>query len=219
MTNAATAPEVGLAEFTRRPRWRKEDHEAVRLWAREADDAVELGRLNEQQTGRLLVEKYADIDSGSELRAANGRRTIRCDHAAGQGGHAMTSRRSRMFVAAIAFVMPVAVQAQDSPQRKELRRVDLSGAAGMEVISSISEFRPGDELPRHLHHGVEAGYVVQGAMVQNPGQPPAMLATGAPILNLRDAVHGGFKVVGPGNLILFTVHTVDKGKPLYDWVK
>ena len=38
----------------------------------------------------------------------------------------------------------------------------------MEVISSISEFKPGDELPRHLHHGVEAGYVVQGAMVQNP---------------------------------------------------
>ncbi len=56
-------------------------------------------------------------------------------------------------------------------------------------------------------------------MVQNPGQPPTMLATGAPILNLRDVVHGGFKVVGPGNLILFTVHTVDKGKPLYDWVK
>ena len=55
----------------------------------------------------------------------------------------------------------------------------------MEVVSSISEFRPGDELPRHLHHGVEAGYVVQGAMVQNPGQPPAMLATGAPILNLK----------------------------------
>ena len=131
----------------------------------------------------------------------------------------MTSLRSKMFVAAIALVMPVVAQAQDSPQRKELRRVDLSGAAGMEVISSISEFRPGDELPRHLHHGVEAGYVIQGAMVQNPGQPPAMLATGAPILNLRDVVHGGFKVVGPGNVILFTVHTVDKGKPLYDWVK
>ena len=96
---------------------------------------------------------------------------------------------------------------------------DLSGAAGMEVVSSISEFKPGEELPRHLHHGVEAGYVVQGAMVQNPGQQPAMLATGAPILNLREVVHGGFKVVGPGNLILFTVHTVDKGEPLYDWAK
>jgi quercetin dioxygenase-like cupin family protein len=125
-----------------------------------------------------------------------------------------------LFAAATALVMATAAQAQDSPQRKELRRADLSGAPGMEVISSISEYKPGEELPRHLHHGVEAGYVVQGAMVQNPGQPqPVMLATGAPILNLRDVVHGGFKVVGPGNLILFTVHTVDKGKPLYDWAK
>ena len=127
--------------------------------------------------------------------------------------------RSRLLFAATVFGVAVVAQAQDSPQRKELRRVDLSGAAGMEVISSISEFRPGEELPRHLHHGVEAGYVVQGAMVQNPGQPPTMLTTGAPILNLRDVVHGGFKVVGPGNVILFTVHTVDKGKPLYDWMK
>jgi quercetin dioxygenase-like cupin family protein len=127
--------------------------------------------------------------------------------------------RSRLFVAAIVFGIAFVAHAQDSEQRKELRRVDLSGAAGMEVISSISEFKPGDELPRHVHHGVEAGYVVQGAVVQNPGQPPTMLATGAPILNLRDVAHGGFKVVGPGNLILFTVHTVDKGKPLYDWVK
>jgi quercetin dioxygenase-like cupin family protein len=125
----------------------------------------------------------------------------------------------RLFVAATAFVVAAVAQAQDSPQRKELRRVDLSGAPEMEIISSISEFKPGDELPRHLHHGVEAGYVVQGAMVQNPGQAPTMLTTGAPILNLRDVVHGGFKVVGPGNLILFTVHAVDKGKPLYDLVK
>jgi len=133
----------------------------------------------------------------------------------------MRSARSGLFVVASAFAMVIAVAAhsQDSPQRKELKRVDLSGAPGMEVVSSISEFKPGEELPRHIHHGVEAGYVVQGAMVQNPGQAPMMLATGAPILNLRDVPHGGFKVVGPGNLILFTVHTVDKGKPLYDWVK
>ena len=131
----------------------------------------------------------------------------------------MNLLRSGIFVAAAAIVMASGAQAQDSPQRKELRRVDLSGAQGMEVVSSISEFKPGETFPRHLHHGVEAGYVVQGAMVQNPGQPPTMLATGAPILNLRDVVHGGFTVLGPGNLILFTVHTVDKGKPLYDWVK
>jgi quercetin dioxygenase-like cupin family protein len=119
----------------------------------------------------------------------------------------------------LTLAIPVAAYSQDSPQRKELRRADLSGAPGMEVISSISEYKPGEELPRHLHHGVEAGYVVQGAMIQVPGQPPGQLKTGDPILNLRDVPHGGFKIVGPGSLILFTVHTVDKGKPLYDWIK
>jgi quercetin dioxygenase-like cupin family protein len=129
--------------------------------------------------------------------------------------------RSGLFVGACALAMAIAVaaSAQDLKQRKELKRVDLSGAQNMEVVSSVSTFKAGDEFPRHLHHGVEAGYVVQGAMVQLPGQQPTMMQTGAPILNLRDAVHGGFKVIGPGELILFTVHTVDKGKPLYDWVK
>ena len=120
---------------------------------------------------------------------------------------------------AAAMIMSVAAYSQDLPQRKEMRRVDLSGAPNMEVVSSVSTFQPGDVFPRHLHHGVELGYVVQGTMVQLPGQEPTMMATGAPIMNLRDAVHGGFKVIGPGTLILFTVHTVDKGKPLYDWVK
>src|SRR5258708_35269046 len=98
----------------------------------------------------------------------------------------------RLFVAATALVVAAVAQAQDSPQRKELRRADLSGAPGMEVISSISEFKPGDELHRHLHHGVETGYVVQGAMVQNLGQAPTMLTTGAPILNPRAVGQRGF---------------------------
>jgi quercetin dioxygenase-like cupin family protein len=120
--------------------------------------------------------------------------------------------------AALALVMGIPAQAQDLPQRKERSRVDLTGATNMEVISSLTTFKAGDEFPRHLHHGVELGYVVQGAMVQVPGQAPREMKTGDPIQNLRDAVHGGFKVVS-GELILFTVHSVDKGKPLYDWVK
>ena len=120
---------------------------------------------------------------------------------------------------AVALLASVATYSQDLPQRKEMKRVDLSGAPNMEVVSSVSTFKPGDVFPRHLHHGVELGYVVQGTMVQVGDAAPTMMATGAPIQNLRDAVHGGFKVIGPGNLILFTVHSVDKGKPLYDWVK
>jgi len=31
--------------------------------------------------------------------------------------------------------------------------------------------------------------------------------------------HAGFKVVGDTSLILLTVHVVDKGKPVYEYVK
>ena len=47
--------------------------------------------------------------------------------------------------------------AQDSPGRKEMRRVDVSGAPGMEVVLSLGEYKAGDEIPAHFHHGVEAG--------------------------------------------------------------
>lgn len=106
--------------------------------------------------------------------------------------------------------------AQDSSARTELKRVELSGAPGMEVISSIVEFKPGEEVPAHIHHGVEAAYVLQGAMLQAPGKAPSLIATGAAVMNLRDVVHGGAKVVGDTSFKLFTVHVVDKNKPLYD---
>jgi len=111
----------------------------------------------------------------------------------------------------------VAQTLNDSPQRVEQKRTDLSGAPGMEVIASTAEYKPGDSIDLHSHHGIEALYVVQGASVQAPGKDPVKLATGATILNLRDVRHAGFKVVGDTSLKVFTVHVVDKGKPLYDY--
>jgi len=113
----------------------------------------------------------------------------------------------------------VAQTLTDSAQRVEQKRADLSGAPGMEVIASVGEYKPGDGIELHFHHGIEAAYVVQGAMVQAPGREPSPLPTGASLLNLRDVKHGGFKVVGDTSLKLFTVHIVDKGKPLYDYTK
>ena len=123
-----------------------------------------------------------------------------------------------LFALGVASTL-VAQTAGDSAQRVELKRADLSGALGMEVIASLSEYKKGDGIDLHLHHGIEAGYVVQGSMVQSPGSEPRALATGANLLNLRDVKHGGFKVVGETPLKLFTVHIVDKGKPLYDYTK
>jgi quercetin dioxygenase-like cupin family protein len=111
----------------------------------------------------------------------------------------------------------VAQTLTDSAQRVERQRADLSDAPGMEVIISVGEYKPGDSIDLHIHHGIEAAYVIQGATIQAAGREPAMLSTGASVMNLRDVKHGGFKVVGDTSLKLFTVHVVDKGKPLYDY--
>ena len=111
----------------------------------------------------------------------------------------------------------VAQTPTDSPQRIEQKRADLSGAPNMEVIESISEYHNGDRVDLHLHHGLEAAYVLQGSMIQPDGKEPVMLPTGAVLLALRDAKHGGYRIVGDTPLTLFTVHVVDKGAPLYDF--
>ena len=107
----------------------------------------------------------------------------------------------------------------DTPQRKEQKRTDLTGAPHMEVIASIVEIKPGESSELHLHHGVEAFHVLHGSSIQAPGKEPVMLPSGLTSLNLRDVPHGAFKVVGDTPLKLLTVHIVDKGKPLYDYVK
>lgn len=105
----------------------------------------------------------------------------------------------------------------DSPQRVEQKRTDLSGAPGMEVIASVAEYKPGDSVALHSHHGIETAYVVQGATVQVPGKDPTLLPAGTTLLNLRDVRHAGFRIVGDTSLKLFTVHVVDKGRPLYEY--
>jgi quercetin dioxygenase-like cupin family protein len=107
----------------------------------------------------------------------------------------------------------------DLLQRQELKRADLTTSPEMEVITSISEFKKGETIPRHYHHGIETGYVLQGTMVQLPGRAPTMMQTGSTIMNLREVPHAGFTVVGDQSLKILTVHIVDKGKPLYEWVK
>jgi quercetin dioxygenase-like cupin family protein len=107
----------------------------------------------------------------------------------------------------------------DLPQRQELKRGDLTSSQDVEVITSVSEIRKGESIPRHYHHGIETGYVLQGTMVQLPGQGPTMLQAGTAFMYLRDVPHGPITVVGDQPLKVVTVHIVDKGKPLYEWIK
>ncbi len=113
----------------------------------------------------------------------------------------------------------VAQTTADVPQRKEHHRADLSGAPDMEVVVSTSEYQAGDTMDFHVHHGLEAVYVIQGATIQRQDKDPMQLETGSSALNLRDVKHGGFKVIGDTPLKLFTVHIVDQDKPMYDFSK
>lgn len=125
-----------------------------------------------------------------------------------------------VFLLGLGFITVSSAQkVNDSPQRVEQKRTDLSGAPGMELIASTAEYKPGDTVDLHFHHGVEAAYVIQGATVQVPGKAPISLQTGSTLMNLRDVKHAGFTVIGDTSLKLFTVHVVDKNKPLYDYVK
>ncbi len=112
-----------------------------------------------------------------------------------------------------------ALHAQEETKRIELRRADLTGAAGTEVIMARLEIPPGGLVPRHFHHGDEFLYVLDGGSFRAPGRDPVTLGAGATLHFPREVPHGGFKVVGEGPLKVLTVHVVDKGKPLVEVVK
>ena len=114
-----------------------------------------------------------------------------------------------------ASLLSLSANAQDSPFRKELKRADLTGT-NMELITSISEIKPGDTSTLHIHHGEETLYVLEGGTIELPDGKQVPFPTGIAAVNIRDVPHGAFKVVGDKPVKLLTVHIVDKGKPLYD---
>jgi quercetin dioxygenase-like cupin family protein len=86
----------------------------------------------------------------------------------------------------------------------------------MEVVTSISEIKPGDVSTLHFHHGEESFYVLEGGTIELPDGKQVPMQAGVANVNVRNAPHGAFKVVGDKTIKLLTVHIVDKGKPLYD---
>lgn len=130
----------------------------------------------------------------------------------------MIIKHAATMVASVTLLLASTLVMADEGTRTELKRADLPDAPGMEVIASVTEYQPGETLKRHLHHGTESGYVIQGAQVQAEGKEPVMLPTGAAVLYQRDVPHGGFKVIGDTSLKIYAVHIVDKDKPVYEWL-
>ncbi len=131
----------------------------------------------------------------------------------------MQIMNTKAFAAALLLVLVGTVQAEQSGQRSELARADIDGAPGMEFVSTLNVYQPGDSIRRHFHHGIETGYVLQGGLIQPPDKDPVAIPTGAVLHFARGEHHAGFTIVGDTPLRIFTTHIVDKGKPLYHWVE
>ena len=104
----------------------------------------------------------------------------------------------------------------DSPPLVEKNHTILPDAPYIEVISSMEEFKPGQHMKWHYHHGVEVIYVIQGATVQLNGKAKTTFKTGTTLMIPVGVRHEGFKVIGKQNLKLFLVHIVERNKPLFD---
>jgi quercetin dioxygenase-like cupin family protein len=127
-------------------------------------------------------------------------------------------KASTLLLAALLTVATSAVASAQDVKRTELKRSDLTGT-NMEVIMSVVEAPPGAMLPKHFHHGEEAFYVLEGAMVEMPDGTKSDRAAGSGSINVRDVPHAGYKVTGDKTLKLLTVHVIDKGKPMSEPAK
>lgn len=123
----------------------------------------------------------------------------------------------KLFLASL-FAMVIGTAQAQSITRDELKRADLTGK-DMDVIVNVVTVPPGANLPKHIHPGEEAVYVLEGATLELPGGSQRQFPTGAATINTRDVPHAGFKVAGDKALKMLTVLIVDKGKPVTEVVK
>ena len=117
-----------------------------------------------------------------------------------------------------AFGIAASATAQEL-KRTELSRTDLTGVDGKEVVVTMLEAPAGSTSVRHFHYGDEVFYVLDGAMIQVPGQEPQARVTGSVGYNKREIPHAGYKVIGDKPLKLSSIYIVDKGRPLQIEVK
>jgi Cupin domain len=124
----------------------------------------------------------------------------------------MVIAKASIVAALTAVVFVGLAHAQDNldpKSRQELKRADVSGTK-MEIIISVVENQLGETIPRHIHHGEEAFYVLQGGTLETSDGKQIKLPAGAAAINL------GLKVIGDTPFKYLAVHVVDKGAPLYD---
>lgn len=131
-------------------------------------------------------------------------------------------KASPFFVFVGAFIVFIGISpahAIENDRTAGHKRNDLDSQSAMEVVSGIEEYKQGEKIPAHFHHGIETIYVIQGTSVKTDSGETRQIPTGAQIVNLRDVMHAGYIVTGDTSFKFYAVRIVDKGKPLFDSAK
>ena len=103
--------------------------------------------------------------------------------------------------------------------RTVLQRVDDPGAKTHEAVMAAVDFPAGASAGRHLHHGIEIGYVLDGSVVvDHQGRQPVTKKAGEYFQIDAAAAHDA-KNAGQTPAKLLVVYLVEKGKPLAEPVK
>jgi quercetin dioxygenase-like cupin family protein len=121
---------------------------------------------------------------------------------------------------AIGALGTTALHAQgDGIKRTMLQRKDLTGVDGREVFMGTAEIAPGAAAGKHIHHGTEVGYVLEGSgVLEVEGEAPRTITAGDSYhidpMKPHDA-----KNTGSAPVKVLAIYIVEKGKPLAEPVK
>jgi quercetin dioxygenase-like cupin family protein len=133
------------------------------------------------------------------------------------------TRLTLLLVLALGVAAGIGVErtllAQSGITRTVLQRVDDPASAKYEVVMGIATLPPGASAGRHLHHGLEIGYVLEGTVVfDHAGRPSVTKKAGEHFQNDVAAAHDARNDTKTPAKIL-AVYVVEKGKPLADPAK
>mgnify|MGYP001059413198 CR=1 FL=1 len=117
-----------------------------------------------------------------------------------------------LIAAAAGTGTAVAQQPPAGIKRTPLQKIEFP--EGYTTVTGIAEIGPGGAAGRHIHPGIETGYVLEGeADLLIDGKPPVHLKAGESYSIPAGVVHDA-KVHGDKSLKVLGVYVVDKTKPL-----
>jgi quercetin dioxygenase-like cupin family protein len=133
-----------------------------------------------------------------------------------------TPRKLFLAASALALALSFTLAVAQAPgiKRAILQRFDVDPAGEpKECVFGTAELPTGGAVGKHIHHGVEVGYVQEGeGDLLVDGEPPRKVKAGdsyqIPARRPHDA-----RNTGPGAMKLVATWVVEKGKPLAEPVK